>query len=103
MMQTLVQNATYITNDGDQTKEPSACERQCRVEQQELISCMNSIRDYNESIAASSSPLSSTTTTTTTNGEVNKCLVPSIATWTQCCTKANNQSQLSNNDDNSNK
>jgi len=99
MMQTLVQNATYITNDGDQTKEPSACERQCRVEQQELISCMNSIREYNESIAASSS---SSTTTTNVDGEVKKCLVPSIATWTQCCTKANNESQSSNNDSNNN-
>ena len=79
---TLIENAKYMPDDADdtKTKEPSACELQCQVQQTSLVSCMQSIRQQNE---VSSSNGSSSDNTS------KQCLAPSIADWTDCCSKAN--------------
>ena len=72
-------------------QKPSACEVQCKSQQEALATCMNSIRDARERIFQQ----------TNNNGEENSssvdssmvdttCLAPSVASWTECCSKANN-------------
>jgi hypothetical protein len=83
LISTLVENAKYMPDDADdtKTKEPSACELQCQVQQASLVACMQSIRQQNET----SSSIGSSSDNTN-----NQCLAPSIADWTDCCSKANN-------------
>lgn len=80
LFDTLVENAKYmpadeVNNGNPQKEESSACELKCKEQQAALVSCMESIRQGNEENQQS----------------VNKqCLLPSVAAWTDCCSKANN-------------
>ena len=75
MIETLVENSKYI-NQGQEADGPSACETQCKSQQDALISCMDSIRDAKENGSS-------------TDEKANACLAPSVASWTACCSKAN--------------
>ena len=97
MMDTLVQNATLV-NSGRNQEEPSPCERLCRKQQDALVSCVNSIRDYNEKIHAiqesspeASQPKDDSTTLSDQEVKVKQCLAPAVSEWTQCCSKANTE------------
>ena len=80
LTETLIENAKYIPNvdEGDTRKEPSACEIECQAQQSALVACMEVIRDQNQDQPSQSSGNS-------------HCLAPSVAAWTECCTKANNK------------
>lgn len=53
---------------------PSACQLQCKKEQKELVSCMDTIR----------------------NSGKNECLEGAVASWTQCCAAANTREETAN-------
>lgn len=78
MIETLVENAKYMPQDGDDgaNNGPSVCEVECKSQQASLVSCMNAIRDAEEN------------DTSGTKGS-NVCLAPSVAAWTECCALAN--------------
>jgi len=63
----------------DDNSKPSACEIQCVSQQEVLVACMTSIREHNEKDS------------NTVENMKNTCLAPAIASWTDCCAKANEQ------------
>jgi hypothetical protein len=78
LVDTLVENAKYMPQANDNNGQPSKCETECQSQQTSLVTCMNLIRDAKEKVNDTSS----------NNNDVNPCLGPSIAAWTDCCTKA---------------
>ena len=75
-------------------QEPSACEKRCQSQQTALAACMNAIRDARED-EANRSPASRDfhDGEEVDIGKVDtSCLAPSVAAWTECCTRANNGS-----------
>eukprot|EP00536_Pseudo-nitzschia_multiseries_P016599 jgi/Psemu1/46814/gm1.46814_g len=93
------------------SQEPSACEVQCRKQQDALTECMTAIRDAREEVVV----LTTTTTASNSNSDSNSnpnqdsggasndignvdtaCLAPSVAAWTDCCSRANNGEVESN-------
>jgi hypothetical protein len=83
LIDTLVENAKYMPSpeDANAGKEPSACELKCQAQQAALVSCMETIRQQNEESDSSSAK----------SNDANKCLAPSVAAWTDCCSKANHE------------
>ena len=80
MIETLVENAKYMPQNGqDASSGPSLCEVECKSQQANLLSCMNIIRDARESNPSSEAVAKN----------ANACLAPSVASWTECCAKAN--------------
>lgn len=75
-------------NSNNTAREPSACEAQCQSQQDALTACMNSIRNAREMVfqqQESGNDASSDISKVDTS-----CLAPSVASWTDCCSKANN-------------
>lgn len=81
IIDTLVDNAKYIPDAVDARNEKglSPCEVKCKEQQAALVACMESIRQLSEDLKKTSA-----------NPE---CLAPSVAAWTECCSKANSESQ----------
>ena len=76
--------------------EPSACELQCKIEQKELISCVDSIRAAKASSSNAATSNSEESSSSDNNNdeessaaETPACLPLAIAAWTKCCTEAN--------------
>lgn len=82
LIETLLDNANYMpSHDNDaKNKEPSACEIKCQVQQAALVKCMASIQLQNEHTDDASKE---------DQRVDNSCLAPAVAAWTDCCTKAN--------------
>ena len=81
LIETLTDDSNHITSDDvrTQTDEPSTCEIECQLQQAALVTCMESIRQHQQSDEESS------------NGNINKCLGPAVASWTECCANANSK------------
>jgi len=74
--------------------EPSACELRCKIEQYELVSCVDSIRAAKASSSNAKAGNSESSTSSDGNNEESTaetpaCLPLAIAAWTKCCTEAN--------------
>ena len=76
--------------------EPSACELRCKIEQKELVQCVDSIRAAKAS--SSNAKAGNKETSTSSPGDNNAeessaetpaCLPLAIAAWIKCCTDAN--------------
>ena len=78
-----------------QEVEPSACEIQCKIEQKELVSCVDSIRAAKASSSNTTADNSEASTSSSgdtdeeSSAETPACLPLAIAAWTKCCTEAN--------------
>ena len=73
----------------DDSKEQSPCEAQCQSQQAALTECMTSIRDAREMTFQQSTDKSDDSSVDISKVDTS-CLAPSIASWTECCSKANN-------------
>ena len=73
----------------DNSKEQSPCEAQCQAQQAALTACMTSIRDARE-MAFHQTKDDSDESPVDISKIDTSCLAPSIASWTECCSKANN-------------
>lgn len=75
--------------------EPSACEIQCKIEQNLLVSCVDSIRAAKASSSSDSTSNSKESASSSgdndeeSSAETPACLPLAIAAWTKCCTEAN--------------
>lgn len=71
--------------------EPSACELLCKIEQKELVQCVDSIRaaKASSSNTAGNSKESTSSSGEESTAETPACLPLAIAAWTKCCTEAN--------------
>mmetsp|Transcript_318 Transcript_318/g.373 ORF Transcript_318/g.373 Transcript_318/m.373 type:complete len:82 (-) Transcript_318:259-504(-) len=74
MMENLVENAKFVSAA---EKGTNKCETECKVQQDAIVTCMNSIREQMENGSNSD------------DKEVTSCLSPVVAAWTECCSKAN--------------
>ncbi len=74
MMENLVENAKFMSaaDEGN-----NKCETECKVQQDAIVTCMNSIREQRESDSNSNEK------------EITSCLSPVVSAWTECCSKAN--------------
>jgi hypothetical protein len=78
LIETLVENTKYMPDaSGSGSGQPSKCEVECQSPQAALVACMDSIREARDDNRPD------------TDGNVNACLAPSVAAWTECCTLAN--------------
>ena len=72
------------------TKEQSACELQCQSQQDALTACMTAIRDAREMAFQKDGDGDSGDSSFDISKVDTSCLAPSVASWTECCSKANN-------------
>ena len=79
LFQTLKENAKFV-NVKDDNDGPSAGEAQCVSQQEALVACMSSIREHNEKDSSNTAEKRNTA-----------CLAPAVASWTDCCVKANEE------------
>ena len=89
-------HSTMNTNTNtNTTKEASACELQCQSQQDALTACMNAIRDARE-MAFHQNKKDGSGDGGDSSFDISKvdtsCLASSVASWTECCAKANNES-----------
>ena len=73
----------------DNSKEQSPCEAQCQSQQAALTACMTSIQDAREMAFQQSTDKGDDSSVDISKVDTS-CLAPSIASWTECCSKANN-------------